>query len=169
MRSMVLFGAACVSLLLSTAPAAFASDGQVTVEFVQPDKFTDVRDRQFASAPDKNPNLHVLRKYMEERPTRYLKAGQTLKIEFTDIDLAGDHRAQLDPQLSDVRLVTSLYPPRIKLNFVLKDQMGAQIRAGQVDLRDLGFDTNSTGSLSESLRYEKRMLDKWLRKEFGGR
>lgn len=148
--------------------AAVEARGPVTVEFVQPEKFTDVSDRMLRTAPDKNPNLHSLRQHTLARAARYLQPGQTLTIAFTDIDLAGDFRPQLDPALSDVRLVTRLYPPRIKLNFVLHDAAGAVLKSGQADLRDLGFDTSYSGSTTDSLRFEKRLLDKWMRKEFGG-
>lgn len=161
----------CVALcLFATTPSFSAAEprGSVSVEFLQPESFTDVRDRQFASAPDKNPNLHQLRRYLEKRALRYLSDGQRLKITFTDIDLAGDHRAQTNPALNDVRLVTSLYPPRLKFNFELQDDSGAVLKSGEVKLLDLGFDTFSAGIGSEPLRYEQRMLDKWLRQEIRG-
>ena len=155
--------------LLCTLPmfAAAAVSGPVTVEFVQPEKFSDVKDRLTRTAPEKNPNLHNLRKHTEMRAARYLQGGQTLLIQFTDIDLAGDHLPQLDPALFDVRVVTGLYPPRFKLNYSLRDADGTVIKSGQADLRDIGFDSSSPGNTSDPLRYEKRLLNKWLRKEFG--
>lgn len=168
MISSTRIGALCALLCALPALADDQVRGPVTVEFVQPEQFTDVSDRMSRTAPDKNPNLHSLRKYTLTRAARYLQPGQTLTIAFTDIDLAGDFRPQLDPALSDVRLVTRLYPPRIKLNFVLHDGSGAVVKSGQADLRDLAFDSNYSGSSSEHLRFEKRMLDKWMRKEFGG-
>lgn len=148
------------------AGIAVAKEGPVRVEFVNPEKFSDVNDRQFASRPDKNPNLHAIRKHAEERAARYLGAGQTLRLEFLDIDLAGDHRPQQSPQLSDVRLVTRLYPPRMHLRFELKDAQGQLIDSGEAKLSDLAFDTRSAGLGSEPLRYDMRMLDDWLRKQF---
>ena len=107
-----------------------------------------------------------MRKHTEKRAARYVQDGQTLLIEFTDIDLAGDHLPNIDPSLYDVRTVTGLYPPRIKLNYSLRNAAGTVLKSGQADLRDLGFDASSPGRSSDALRYEKRMLDKWLRKEF---
>ncbi|MGE4072017.1 MAG: DUF3016 domain-containing protein [Lysobacterales bacterium] len=164
MRTLIVSGCVLVAALVAT-PAPAAGDGPVAVVFVQPEKFTDVRDRQFASPPDKNPNLSGLRRYLETRGKRYLSGGQQLKIEFTDIDLAGDHRAQSNLELADVRLVTSLYPPRLEFNYSLTDASGATLKSGTVKLRDLAFDISSTGTASGPLRYEQRMLDKWLRQE----
>lgn len=150
-----------ICLLLWSASAAYA---EVSVTFVSPEKFSDVRDRQFASKPDKNPHLAAIRRYTEERATRYLPAGQSLSIRFTDIDLAGDHIPQTNPNLTDVRIVTSLYPPRMSFEYEIKDADGAVLKSDRVDLKDLAFDSSQTGFASDPLRFEKRMLDKWMRK-----
>ncbi len=168
MRTLILSGCVLAAALLLANPAPAADNGPVTVVFVQPETFTDVRDRQFASPPDRNPNLSGLQRYLETRGKRYLAGGQHLKIEFTDIDLAGDHRAQTNFELADVRLVTSLYPPRLEFNYSLTDASGATLKSGTVKLRDLAFDSSSTGTASGPLRYEQRMLDKWLRQEIRG-
>jgi hypothetical protein len=160
--------AALVSLLLAAACAQAAGPSPVTVEFVNAEKFTDVNDRYLKTSPEKNTNLVALRKHVETKGAKYLKPGQTLAISFTDIDLAGDHKPQISPQMQDVRLVTGLYPPRMSFNYVLKDATGQVLRSGEAKLSDVGFDTHSAGLLSDPLRYEKRMLDKWMRAEFGG-
>lgn len=149
------------------AMAADPAAGPVSVEFVQPEAFTDVNDRMTRTAPEKNPNLYNLRQYTAKRAARYLSGGQTLQIRYTDIDLAGDHHPQMDPALSDVRLVTRLYPPRLKFTWALHDASGTVIRSGEADLRDLAFDAHSTGTSTDSLRFEKALLAKWMRKELG--
>lgn len=151
------------------AGAALAADatGPVTVEFVNAEKFTDVNERWLPSAPEKNAHLAALRRHVEKKAAKYLAAGQTLRVEFTDIDLAGDHKAQTNPQLHDVRMVSGLYPPRMSLRFVLRDASGQELQAGEAKLSDIGFDSHSAGLSSDPLRYEKRMLDKWLRQQFG--
>mgnify|MGYP001171473461 CR=1 FL=1 len=157
---------ALASLLLAAASAQAA--GPVSVEFVNAEKFTDVNDRALKTSPEKNTNLAALRKHVETKGAKYLKPGQTLAISFTDIDLAGDHKPQLSPQMQDVRVVTGLYPPRMSFNYILKDASGQVLKSGEAKLSDVGFDTHSAGLTSDPLRYEKRMLDKWMRAEFGG-
>lgn len=159
---------ALASLLLAAAGVQAAGPAPVSVEFVNAEKFTDVNDRYLKTSPEKNTNLAALRKHVESKGTKYLKPGQTLAISFTDIDLAGDHKPQLSPQMQDVRLVTGLYPPRMSFNYVLKDATGQVLKSGEAQLSDVGFDTHSAGLSSDPLRYEKRMLDKWMRAEFGG-
>lgn len=157
---------ALASLLLAAAGVQAA--GPVSVEFVNAEKFTDVNDRALKTSPEKNTNLAALRKHVETKGAKYLKPGQSLAISFTDIDLAGDHKPQLSPQMQDVRVVTGLYPPRMSFNYVLKDATGQVLTSGEAKLSDVGFDTHSAGLSSDPLRYEKRMLDKWMRAEFGG-
>ncbi len=151
------------SLLVLTLFAASSATAGVTVTFVAPEKFTDVRDRQFASKPDKNPHLAAIRRYTEKRAKRYLTKGQSLEIRFLDIDLAGDLRPQFHPELVDVRIVKSIYPPRMTFEYELKDDAGVVIKNERVELKDIGFDMNRTGLGNDALRFEKRMLDQWLR------
>jgi hypothetical protein len=155
-----------IALALTRAMAA--PSGSVTADFVQPEKFTDVRDRQFASAPEKNPNMSGLRRYLETWAVRYLKDGLSLKIEFTDIDLAGDHRTQTHHNLSDVRLVSNLFPPSMQFNYLLTDPSGASLKSGKVKLSDLGLDAVSSGVANGPQRYEQFKLDKWLRQGIHG-
>lgn len=159
----------CALLTLACAtPVLAESTRPVEVEFVNAEKFTDVSERNFRTRPERNHHLHSLRKYLETRAVRHLAPGQSLKIEFTDIDLAGDFRPQIDPALHDVRLVTRLYPPRLEFNYVLSDASGVTLNSGAAKLRDIGFDMHSSGNSSDALRFEKRLLAKWMRDKFGG-
>lgn len=159
-------GAFAAALLLPIGGLAAEASGPVSVEFVNPDKFADVRDRMFPSKPEDNRHLNGLRKHMEKSAARYLANGETLLIRFVDIDLAGELLPQTNPSMLDVRTVTGTYPPRAKLNYELRNAQGSVIRSGDANLRDLGFDGHNGGMSSDPLRFEKRMLDKWLRKEF---
>ena len=60
-----------------------------------------------------------------------------------------------------------MYPPRISLAFKRLDAQGEVIEQGERKLSDSGFLTGSTRfGDSDPLRYEKRMLDDWLKREF---
>ena len=60
-----------------------------------------------------------------------------------------------------------IYPPRIELTFKRMDAQGNVIAQGERRLRDTGFMMGSASSVlnSDPLRFEKRMLDDWLRRE----
>lgn len=139
----------------------------VTVEFVNPESFTDIKDRRFASPTHRNPNLHGLRQHLQRRASM-LGPGQTLQVRFTDIDLAGDIEPGTDLLMNEVRRVTGQYPPRLKFQYLLRDSQGQTLKSGDADLRDLGFQVSPSGSSSDPLRHEKRLLDQWLRELLGG-
>ena len=154
-----------------TGPALLAADapaGAVRVEFTHPEKFTDIDEHDWRTPPERNRHLQELQRYLEKQAPRYLKNGETLTIEFTDIDLAGDYKPQIDPALHDVRLVSRLYPPRMKFNFSQRTADGSELASGSANLRDLAFDITEPSNSSDPLRYEKRMLEKWLRKDLAG-
>lgn len=142
------------------------ADGAVKVEYLQPEKFTDVRERQFKSAPEKNANLKNLKQWLEKRAAKQLRPDQQLQISFLDIDLAGEFEPWNGPSFQDIRILKDNYPPRMKLRFRLTSTDGALIREGEAELRDLAFLMESPPLRSESLAYDQRLLEDWLRKEF---
>ncbi|MGC4071324.1 MAG: DUF3016 domain-containing protein [Nibricoccus sp.] len=88
-------------------------------------------------------------------------------ISISDIDLAGDFEPWRGPQFTDVRVVKDLYPPRVNLSFKLTDASGTVVKEGERQLRNLSFQMTATPAFSsDSLRYEKALLDNWLRDEF---
>lgn len=157
---------------LTFAGAAFGQTGKgaaasVDVQFLHPEKYTDAdygrgfRKREGEAIFDK------LRQHLQKQAPRYLATGQHLKIEFVDIDLAGDHEPTASVNLRDVRIIRSVYPPKLAFHYQLTDEMGAVLREGSESIRDIGFDLHQRGQPSDSLRYEKRILDQWLQRQFG--
>lgn len=155
---------ALAALLAATRAAAAPP---VEVEFLHPEKFTDaVYGRERPRRAEDNSVLGQLRGYLEKQAPRHLGPGQQLRIRFTDIDLAGDREPLLDPDLHDVRIVRSIYPPRLAFDFQLRSADGLVLREASVDLRDLAFDLNPPMNGNDPLRFEKRMLKTWLRQTF---
>ncbi len=153
------------ALLFVGAGGVLADPGKVLVEYQNPDNFADVRERQFKTAPEKNQNLAGLKSWFEKRGAQWVPDGQTLKIQFSDIDLAGDFEPWHSGQMSDVRIVKDIYPPKLKFHFQLIAADNAVLREGDKELRDLGFMMNADRS-NEAMQHEKRLLEKWLREEF---
>lgn len=94
-----------------------------------------------------------------------LPENYTLKIEVTDVDLAGDTRVA---SIHEMRVVKSIYPPSMKLTYQLLDDKGLQIKANDEEIRDLGFLSKSLPIKyrHKSFAYERNMLDDWFRKTF---
>lgn len=154
--------------LFSAMPVSAQSPAPrpVEVEFVAPEGYTDARldlSRRRQGADEVV--IDGLRKHLERQGPRFLQAGQQLRIRVLDIDLAGDREPTANFDLHDVRIVRDVYPPRIRLQFDFTDSDGIG-RGGEVKLVDPGFNMGSPNPSSDRLRYEKRMLTQWLRREF---
>lgn len=149
------------------AYATSAHSGEVTVSFVQPERFTDVADNDTRSPESIQRNLDKFTKYFSELGGRYLQADEQLTIKVLDIDLAGQYepwRRNDDHE----RYYRETTWPTIRLEYVLtlggKEQKKATETVNDNEYRLL------PNALPESdvLRYEKRMLDKWFEQRFGG-
>ena len=144
----------------TTAPA------NVTVSYDHPEQFTETR-KIHALAPirDDESYLKTLKAYIENRAGKMLPPDERLDIVVTDIDRAGNFEPWRRGPMREVRIIKDIYPPRIDLRFRLLDANGKVLREGTRKLRDPGFLTDSgTSSDTDSLRYEKRLIDRWLNK-----
>lgn len=147
-------------LLLAIAPA-LAAASPVEVEFVQPDKFTDA-GREFGAERERN--LEALREHLVAQGARRLAPGDTLRVSFTDVDLAGS----LEPRQrfsNEVRIVRDVYPPRFELDFRIARADGSVVKEGHRSLSDPGFLWGINRYGSDTMRYEKALLDGWIGRE----
>ena len=163
----------CALLLgLSAGGALLAAETKpaspVTVVFAHPEKFTDVRDNQsdFDNELGREHYLPLLQEFLQQQGASRLAPGQLLTITFSDIDLAGDFEPWRGVQFSDVRIVKDIYFPRLTFTFKLTGANGQVLKEGERKLQDMGFQMRLTrGFRDDPLRYEKDMLDDWLRDE----
>ena len=146
---------ACV-LSLSVAEVANAG---VTVTFTHPEKYADM---PFAQR-DKQEVMDALKLHFDKLGAA-LPAGQDLKVDVLDIDLAG----RIEPASrtsQDLRILRGGADwPVIALRYSLESQ-GKMFKSGEDRLSDTTylFGHNQYAS-GENLRYEKRMLDRWFKK-----
>ena len=157
---------AALALPSFATDTAAAVDSRVSVSWSDPAKFAEVRDSHGRGLTRSDVWLDGLKKHLERRAARALPDGQQLEVRFTDIKLAGAFEPWHGPQFDDVRIIKDIYPPRIDLHFALKSADGSVIAEGERTLRDLGFLSRGSGNTSDVLRYEKRMLDDWINREF---
>lgn len=161
-----LLGVAAGGALVAADKAA-APVSRAEVTFVDPDKFTDVRDSYMGSDKGRDGILDQIKDYIQERAKLYVPEGQKLSIKITDVDLAGDFEPWRGPQLQDIRIVKDIYPPRIALSYALTDATGKVVKEGKRDLRDLAFQMKISINNQDSLRHEKALLDDWLSDDLG--
>lgn len=142
--------------------SADVSSDKVSVRLVNPDQFTEVRqNRNYGDVRDGS-WLVDLQKYVVKQAGPRLAPGQHLDVSITDIKRAGDFEPWRGPSFADIRVVKEIYPPRIELNYVLKDGNGKTIHEGSSELSDLAFMRRIVRDGSDPLRFEKRLIDDWL-------
>lgn len=163
-----------MGLALGRAAGGHAGDvapdtraASVSVEFVQPEQFTDIADGAFATARGRALVLDELGRYMRETAARLVPTALALELRVTDVDLAGAFEPWRGPQFERVRVYRDVYPPRIDLEFRLTNTEGGVVREGRRSLRDQNYLLRA-GELRDGdpLRHEKAMLRDWLREEF---
>jgi hypothetical protein len=161
MRFLTIF----VFALALASPAASAADGAVRVAYVQPEKFTDASLYGGYGEKARAPALDGLRLHLERLGQRYLQPDQVLTIEVSDLDLAG--RFEPWRALSyDVRYLTDITWPRMTLRYTLS-QGAREIAQGEERISDMAYLMTANVRVgSDSLRYEKKMLDDWFRARF---
>ncbi|MDE1894247.1 MAG: DUF3016 domain-containing protein [Pseudomonadota bacterium] len=157
-------GAASTVAAGAAAPAV-AAEARVQVTFQHPQNFSEEREFGQQDRWLHKDYLETLKNYLVRRATPMLAPGQRLQVTITDIKLAGAYEPWRGPEWGYVRMMRDMYPPRIDLSFVLTDGTGKVLREGTRKLRDLSY-LSSGASMpgdTDSLRYDKALLDRWLR------
>ena len=154
--------AAALALALS-APLAAQAAGQVQVKWIEPEKFSDAGRGSF----DRELTLKALAEHIQSLGER-LPAGQTLSLEVTDLELAGE----LEPfsrYHHDVRVLRGRADwPRMSLRYTLSDGTRT-LAAGDAQLSDPNYFYRGLRATQRgNLAYEKRMLDDWVAGLVGG-
>ena len=146
-------------LALLASSAAWAG---TEVHFTKPDQFTDVP----FDPHEREDVLNELTRHFEKLGAS-LPPGQTLKIDVTDVDLAGRDNPSMRAG-RDIRVMNGRADwPRMRLHYVL-EQDGKVISSGDAALSDMSYMTRINHYFSnEKLRYEKLMIDDWYANTFG--
>jgi Protein of unknown function (DUF3016) len=148
------------------APRSLQSDGPVRVDWTDPAQFSEIRYSGNRWEAKRGNWVAQLAEHLQQRALKQLPPGQRLEVTFTDIKRAGNYEPWRGVNLQHTRIVRDIYPPRIELTFKRLDAAGNVIAEGQRKLSDAGFLYGSTGLRGgDMLRYEKSMLDEWLRRE----
>lgn len=146
------------------APAVLAADA-VQVSFADPERFTDVRDRQLGGAAADDPTLAELARFVQSEAAPHVAAGQTLEVRITDVDRAGQFEPRRGRFVDWVRVVRDVTPPRIDLTYRLLAADGQVLRSGTRALRDLQFLERLREAPHDPLRHEKRLLADWIARD----
>ena len=147
--------AGMVIVCLVTSVGAYAA---ATVTYINAEKMSDVP--RFSS--DRESMEMIFRDHLNELASK-LPAGQELKVEFIDIDLAGDVFPRVP--VRDIRVMKGQADwPRMHLRYSI-EQDGKVLRSGDRELADPNYLMGSRSYNQDLYGHEKQMLDDWFRKE----
>ena len=148
------------------APRSLPQEGPVNVSWDNPANFTEIRYSHNTIESRRGDWVAELARHVRDFAARRLPAGERLDVNIADIDRAGDYEPWHGPQFYDTRVVRDIYPPRITLTFTHTAADGAVIAQGERKLMDAGFMLDSSvGREHDPLRFEKRMLERWIADE----
>lgn len=155
------------NMLAADAPRALPAAGPVSVAWDDPAQFTELRHSGNRWASSEGNWLNNLATYMRKEAEETLPAGHRLELTIVDIKRAGQYEPWQGPNMQDTRIIRDIYPPRMTLRFREVDANGGLVAEGERKLSDPAFMMNSTRmSDTDPLRYEKRMIDSWLRSDW---
>lgn len=137
---------------------AASAHAQADVSFKDPDNFSDLGETHW----DRQNAMKQIEEHIKRQADREL-AGKQLKIEFTDIDLAGE----LEPRVAAnrVRVLRTVTIPRMDFTYTLSEN-GQVLEQGKATINDMNYQSSTNRYFnSEPFRYEKKLLDDWMAKE----
>jgi Protein of unknown function (DUF3016) len=175
LKRMARRSAGTLALLVACATGhAAAAEGKAATGAVMRSDKVEVMYRDPAALTEVqfNPSrqtgwMDSLGRYIVSQGGKSVPAGAKLVVTITDVQLAGMYEPARRRGLEDVRIVRDTTPPRIDLSFQLVDAQGAVLKEGERKLRDIDFLHSSFRHRNEELRYEKNLIDDWMRKDFG--
>jgi hypothetical protein len=147
--------AASAAVLLIASASAFAT---ATVTYVDIGKMSDV-PRDFHDRE----NMQFLFREHLNMLSEKLPAGQVLKVDFLDIDLAGDEFPRV--AVRDVRVLKGQADwPRLHLRYSV-ERDGQVVASGEAKLSDPNYLMGANRYNRDLYSHEKQMLHDWFRKD----
>lgn len=139
----------------------------VTVAWGDPEQFSEIRYSQNRYESRQGDWVVQLADHIADETKRALPSGERVEVEILDIDRAGEYEWTYGATNQDVRVLRELYAPKIDLRFKRLDASGNVISEGERRLTDLNYLWGPQPMpSSDTLRFEKRLIDQWVRKEF---
>lgn len=147
-------------------PRSLPAQGPVSVQWTDPVQFSEIRDSLNRTESRRGDWVRQVAEYLRTAAAKRLQPGQHLDVTITDIKRAGAYEPWQGINAQSIRFMRDIYPPRLTLDFILTGADGQILAQGTRKLSDMGYLSKGiVASDSDPLRYEKRLIDDWLRKE----
>lgn len=153
-------------MLAADTPRALPASGPVSVAWADPAGFAELRNSPNRYEAARGGWLMELAVYLRKRAEPRLAPGERLDLNIIDVNRAGEYEPWIGVNYHDTRIVRDIYPPRMTVQFRHTGADGQVLSEGERKLSDPGFLTGITPiDTTDGLRFEKRMIDSWLRRE----
>ncbi len=150
------------------APRSLPEEGPVSVRWNDPATFSELRGSHNRSEAERGDWVADIARYLRERAERALPDDERLDITITDIRRAGNYEPWRGLEFRDMRIMRELYWPRIAIEIKRTRADGTVIAEGAQVLSDPAYlGSASAYGEGDPLRYEKNMIDRWVRRELG--
>lgn len=150
------------------APRSLPDEGPVAVQWSDPAEFTELKFSGNRWEAQRGNWVFQLAEHLREEAEKRLPAGERMEVTINDIDRAGRYEPGRGFHMDSVRIMRDIYSPMMELTFTRYDADGNVVAEGERRLRDTMYLGNSSITRSnDNLRYEKHMIDDWLRRELG--
>lgn len=150
-------------IVSAMAQVPFSQAAEVEIKWSNIDNYTDIEAgeenrKYFKEWVSKSIGKHI------DKLANSLPSDQKLIIEVLNVDLAGTVKFKDSKQ---VRIIKEAFPPELELQYKLVNSENSVIKEEKILLRNLKFlQSVSTKYRSQSLGYEKEMLDDWFKETF---
>lgn len=150
------------------APRSLPAEGAVAVQWTDPAEFSELKFSGNQWEARRGNWVFELAEHLRKEAAKRLPEGERMEVTITDIDRAGKYEPGRGVQFDSVRIMREIYPPTMELSFVRYAADGSVLAEGERRLRDTMYLSNvSIAGRNDSLRYEKQLVDDWLREELG--
>ena len=151
----------CVALLGCTIASGANAGSNIRVEFVKPENYTDVSFRSMTPEAARERLIGELSRTIEETAAKPL-AGYQLQVRILDVHMAGRPAYEAPGINSDLRIRNRVTPPKISLQYVVKDRFGKVVAKGAEFLIDPNYQWNVSYQGTDELYSEKELLRSWI-------
>lgn len=150
-----------LSLLAFQASSAYAGEAKLT--WGNFDKFSDVQEGRDSRDRFRE---NLMKEFTDifNAQAKKLPDGYVLSVDVNDLDLAGDIR----PSMSSwqIRIMTTIYWPRMNFNYELRNEKSELITSGKEELRDMDYLNHARfPSGVTHFEFEERMVQDWFKRQ----
>ncbi len=144
-----------------------SGSAEVNLSYADPESFTDFENSHSRQVIDTDYFTKRIVSDLNREAEKALPTDSVLRIEFSDIDLAGEFEPWQKVPLDDVRIYKSNYAPATKFSYQLFGANENLLVEGEAKIRVLGYQDKYARrrSVIDPYYYERRMIEDWIKKE----